>query len=143
MKILLALCALTTSAVGGATIAYFIGVLLKWPDPVIVAIVFTAAVLSGVATIFYEIESEFHDGELVPFLVALSQEMVIVYLIRTQEYRRIRSDIKVFLSDKNPKQTDCPYDTHNTLTGTTIRRIWQQERLKRMDEILLLTDINS
>lgn len=67
-------------------------------------------------------------------------------LLRSRQAKIIRNNIRVFLSDRNPQETKCPYNVtgyrKETLLCEVIEIIWRDESNKRIDQILLQTDIN-
>lgn len=64
-------------------------------------------------------------------------------MLKSPKGKRIRSNIRVFLSTQHPRQAVCPYDLScDTLLSRSTKKIWDEELAKRFDEMLILTDIN-
>ncbi|MBN3949388.1 MAG: hypothetical protein HWQ38_24160 [Nostoc sp. NMS7] len=150
MRALLSIYILATSFLGSIVLSYFLSsIWLKLDKPSTLTLCVVVAVLTFTVGLVNEINSSIYsssdDLDLISTVTAIAYSVAIVYLLKTQKCQNIRSDIKVFLSDKDPNEVDCcPYRlSHNTLLSQATEKIWEQERTKRLDEILLLTDINS
>jgi hypothetical protein len=143
MKAILSLYLLLASCYGSIMFSYVVAISLKLNELLMVILCVVLVSLTFPITVLVLMDSSSDD--LLPTITSFVQWVVIFYLLRTYKCQRIRGDIKIFLSDKNPNEVrHCPYNlSHDTLLSQATTKIWHQECIIRLDEILLLTDINS
>lgn len=141
IKILAAFHLVLMSCIGSMHAVALLCVQLKVAGELAIA----AVLIAGVLNFFVALVLLLDDGSeyTIDTFISILKFCAIAIILKGPRGKRIRSDIRFFLSNKQPIQVVCPYDLScDTLLSLATKKIWDEELLKRFDEILVLTDIN-